>query len=90
MDSKQVSFIIRQRAKEKREREAHRAFRADATRDWVPFPEYLKFAKGVDNWRKLGSYKLNEYYMDYELECLIAGMEYEHPKLYGVKMSLMK
>jgi hypothetical protein len=44
----------------------------------------------VEDWQKLGKYELNNYYLDYELDCLRCGMDYEHPKLYGIKVSIMK
>lgn len=89
MDSREVQWLIRTRSEEKRERERSRALRSDATRSWVPFTEYLHY-RGAEDWKKLGKYQLTSYYLDYELECLRCGMEYEHPKLYGVTVSLMK
>lgn len=86
----EIEYIKRQRMKEREERAQKRAFRSDAPRGWVPFKEYLEHAKGVLDWRKLGKYELTNNYLDYELECLRNGMEYEHPKIYGITVSLMK
>lgn len=86
----EVNYIIRQRAAAKRDRAIARTTKEDSLRDWVPFTEYLLHAKGVEDWHALGKYMLTDYYLDYELECLMARMEYEHPSRYGITVSLMK
>lgn len=85
-----VPTIIRQRAAAKREREESRRFREDAAQDWVRFPDWLLYTHGITDWKEVERYTLYNLFLDYELECLINGMEYEHPKIYGLYNTLMK
>ncbi len=85
-----VPQIIRDRAKARREREAARRLNEDAIQSWVKFPDWLLYTHGIVDWEQLKGFALRELYLDYELECLKNGMEYDHPKIYGLKSSIMK
>lgn len=85
-----VHTIIRENARKKREREAARRFRPDAVQSWVKFSDWLLYTHGIVDWKEVKQYTLYELFLDYELECLRNGMEYEHPKMYGLYNTLLK
>lgn len=83
-----VKSLILERAKARREREINRVYNEGATRLYIPYSEWLRYAKGVTDWHDLRPYKLWDYYNEYQLECLKYQLEYEHPSIYGLYNTL--
>lgn len=83
-----IDKLIRDRANERRARRNERRTNMDAWTGWVPFDQWLLYAKGVEDWHSLKPYRLYDWYNEYQLECLRNGLEYQAPTTYGLYNTL--
>lgn len=79
-----VRHLIRERANARRERDAARETRGEASIVYVPFQAYLLWTLGVADWRSMKRYDLWNAYLDYQLDCVRYNVEFEHPQNYGL------
>lgn len=87
-DKQFVQKIINDRAEARRDRDSRRALNPDALRSFIPFREWLYFAKGIADWRQLKPYRLWDCYNEYQLDCVKSNLEYENPNHYGLYNTL--
>lgn len=75
-------FIIRQRAKEKRERQAN--LRGERT-EVVPFTLWLRVARGIESLEEVPKQHRGYLYQDYQSDMISMGFyEWERASYYGI------
>ena len=79
-----VQWLIRERAQARRDRHNYNGTNADALRPYLPFPEWLRFMRSVEDWHAVKPYKLWCYFTEYQVDCVSASLEWEDPKQYGL------
>lgn len=84
-----INELIHERANARRERANARQTNWEAWTAYVPFDEWLRYAKGVDDWHSLKPYRRYDYYLEYQIECIRHGLEFQCPKMFGLYNTLM-
>lgn len=73
-----------QNARAKRARLEARRTNEDAKRPYVPFAEWLFYAKGIGDYRTMKRYNLWDAFNEYQLECLKLNLEFETGEKYNL------
>lgn len=84
-----VNQIIRDRAIARRERRDRRATNPEALRVFVPFRQWLRHVKGIEDPASLSRYRLWENFNEYQLDCVRFGLDSENPRNYDLYNTLI-